>query len=79
MASSERLTWVDSLRLLAGLLMVRLHATADPSGQPWTEYMAAERIGPIVIRAILHIARMEPFIIISVFLRVLTLDRRPRR
>ncbi|NRB03625.1 MAG: acyltransferase [Rhodobacteraceae bacterium] len=78
MTSSTRLTWIDSLRLLAGLSMVGLHATSDPMGQPWPDYDVVDRIGPVVIRAFLYVARTELFIIISVFLLVLALDRRPR-
>ena len=78
MSSTQRMTWVDALRLIAGLSMVGLHATADPAGQPWPNYETTERIGPIVVRSILDMARTELFIIISVFLLVLALDRRPR-
>ncbi|MEM7440274.1 MAG: acyltransferase [Pseudomonadota bacterium] len=78
MSGSDRLTWVDALRLTAGLSMVGLHATADPSGQPWADYVVGERIGPVLLRAVLYVARTELFIIISVFLLLLALDRRPR-
>lgn len=78
MASQTRHTWIDALRLIAGLSMVGLHATADPNGQPWPDYSAADRIGPIVLRAILYVARTELFIIISIFLLLMALDRRPR-
>ena len=78
MSSVNRYAWIDALRLAAGLSMVGLHATADPNGQPWSDYAQAERIAPIVLRAFLYVARTELFIIISVFLLVMALDRRPR-
>lgn len=58
--------------------MVALHATADPSGQPWSDYDVSERVAPILLRAFLYMARTELFIIISIFLLMLALDRRPR-
>jgi len=58
--------------------MVGLHATADPNGQPWPEYDVADRVVPAIIRTTLYIARTELFIIISLFLLLLALDRRPR-
>lgn len=76
--TSERLIWLDCLRLMAGLSMVGLHCTADPSGLPWADYSESERIGPLLIRAILYTARTELFFLISIFLLLLSLDRRPR-
>lgn len=78
MPEDSRLTWIDALRLMAGLSMVGLHATADASGGPWAAYTVGERVGPIVIRSFLYIARTELFIIISLFLLLLALERRPR-
>ncbi|MEM9130205.1 MAG: acyltransferase [Pseudomonadota bacterium] len=78
MANTDRLTWVDALRLTAGLSMVALHATADPSGQPWSDYEMSQRVAPILLRAVFYVARTELFIIISVFLLMLALDKRPR-
>ena len=77
MAEKERLVWLDALRLAAGLSMVGLHSTADSSGLPWVDYSLAERTGPILLRAVLYTARTEPFLMISVFLLLMALDRRP--
>lgn len=76
--SAKRLIWLDSLRLIAGLSMVALHSTADPNGQAWPDYETAERIAPLILRAVVYIARTELFLIISVFLLIMALDRRPR-
>jgi len=70
--------WLDCLRLCAGLSMLGLHCTADPTGQPWVDYPPAERVAPLLLRAVLYSARTELFLIISVFLLMLALDRRPR-
>jgi len=77
MAEKERLVWLDALRLAAGLSMVGLHSTADSSGLPWVDYSLAERTGPILLRAVLYTARTELFLMISVFLLLMSLDRRP--
>ena len=78
MATTNRLAWIDALRLMAGLSMVGLHATADSSGQPWPNFEPSERIIPVLMRSVLYIARTELFIIISIFLLFLALDKRPR-
>lgn len=74
----ERLAWLDALRLIAGVSMVGLHATADPHGQPFPDWPIEDRIIPLVIRAVIYTARTELFLIISIFLLLMALDRRPR-
>ncbi|PYE85995.1 acyltransferase [Pseudoroseicyclus aestuarii] len=78
MAETERYVWLDALRLTAGVSMIGLHATADAAGQPFTDYAPSERIAPMLLRAVIYIARTELFIIIALFLLLMALDRRPR-
>lgn len=73
-----RFVWIDALRLMAGLSMLALHSASDPSGQPFPEATVAERAFPIIFRSFAYMARTELFIIISIFLLVLTVERRPR-
>jgi len=72
------LVWLDALRLTAGVSMVALHATADANGQPFPDWEVSNRIGPLILRTIIYTARTELFLIISIFLLLLALDRRPR-
>ncbi len=58
--------------------MLGLHTTADPNGLPWADYAAQDRIAPMFLRSVLYMARTELFIVISVFLLLSALDRRPR-
>jgi len=76
--ASERFVWIDALRLCAGLSMVILHATSDAAGQPFAQYDPSERIAPMLLRTLAYTARTELFLMISVFLLLLALDRRPR-
>lgn len=76
--SPKRMAWLDCLRLMAGVSMVGLHASSDPSGQPFPDYAAIDRIGPVLFRAVVYVARTELFLIISLFLLAMSLDRRPR-
>lgn len=81
MTSSQqpsRETWLDTLRLVAGVSMLGLHATADPGGQPFVDFTPEERVVPMLMRAIIYTARTELFIIIALFLLIAGLDRRPR-
>lgn len=73
-----RLEWIDALRLVAGLSMVGLHATADASGQPFVTALPEERIIPMMLRAVLYIARTELFLIISIFLLLMAQHRSGR-
>ncbi|MGB0799759.1 MAG: acyltransferase family protein, partial [Planktomarina sp.] len=76
--STDRMIWLDSLRLIAGVSMVGLHATSDANGQPFPDFAVAERWGPMIIRAVVYTARTELFLLISLFLLMLSLDHRPR-
>lgn len=78
MREHSRLIWLDALRLIAGVSMVGLHATADPTGQPFPDATPPERLIPLLIRVVVYTARTELFIIISLFLLLMALDRRPR-
>ncbi|WP_294222160.1 acyltransferase [uncultured Shimia sp.] len=73
-----RHTWIDALRLFAGVSMVGLHVTADAQGQPFPEADPAARLAPMVLRALLYTARTELFLMISIMLLLMTLSRRPR-
>lgn len=75
---TQRLVWLDALRLIAGVSMVGLHSTADSSGQPFVDWPVEERWGPLLIRTVIYTARTELFLIISIFLLLMALDRRPR-
>ncbi|MGR3469099.1 MAG: acyltransferase family protein [Shimia sp.] len=73
-----RLDWLDTLRVVAGLWMVGLHASSDDLGRPWVEFAVDDRWAPLIVRALLYTARTELFLILSLFLLMLTLDRRAR-
>ena len=76
--SEERFVWLDSLRLAAGVSMVGLHATSDSQGQPFALYDQADRIAPMILRAVIYTARTELFLIISLFLLLMALEKRPK-
>ena len=77
-SEKSRMIWLDCLRLIAGVSMVGLHASSDISGQPFPDFEASQRIGPVIFRAIVYTARTELFLIISIFLLTMSLDKRPR-
>lgn len=74
----DRMVWLDALRLVAGVSMLGLHATADAAGEPFAAFAPEDRIGPMLLRAVIYTARTELFIIIALFLLILGLERRPR-
>ena len=76
--NNDRMVWVDALRLIAGLSMVGLHATADATGGAFADAEPADRVVPMVLRAFIYTARTELFLMISVFLLLLALQQRPR-
>ena len=75
---SDRMVWLDALRLIAGISMVGLHGSTDANGQPFPDASPPERLGPLVFRMIIYTARTELFLIISIFLLLMALERRPR-
>ncbi len=75
---SDRMIWLDFLRLIAGISIIGLHASSDPNGLPFPEFDPSQRVVPVLFRAIFYIARSELFWIISLFLLCLSLDLRPR-
>lgn len=78
MSGDQRMIWLDCLRLMAGVSMLALHCTSDPMGQPWVQYPVEERYAPLLLRTIVYMARTELFIVISCFLLLFALERRPR-
>lgn len=75
---AKRLIWLDALRLTAGVSMVGLHASADANGLPFPDASVADRVPPLLFRAVIYTARTELFLIISIFLLLMALDQRPR-
>lgn len=71
------MTWLDALRVFAGVCIVALHAGTDGNGQPFPAFDPDERTFPVLFRTLAHIARSELFMIISLFLLCFRLDRRP--
>jgi surface polysaccharide O-acyltransferase-like enzyme len=47
-------------------------------GQPFAQYDQAERILPMLVRAIIYTARTELFLVISIFLLLMALEKRPK-
>lgn len=78
MASQMRMEWLDTLRLIAGVSIVGLHASSDFTGQPFPDYPEAQRVFPVLFRSVIYIARTELFLIISLFLLCFALENRPR-
>ncbi len=76
--ASVRHTWIDALRLTAGVSMVGLHATSDATGQPFPDAEFGQRLAPLLLRAVIYTARTELFLIISIFLLLMALENRPR-
>jgi surface polysaccharide O-acyltransferase-like enzyme len=76
--AEERFIWLDSLRLAAGVSMVGLHSSSDSMGEPFAAFAPAERVLPMLLRAVIYTARTELFLIISIFLLLMALDRHPK-
>ena len=75
---NSRMVWLDSLRLIAGISIVGLHASSDINGQPFPNFEETQRVIPVLFRAVVYMARTELFLMISLFLLCISLDRRPR-
>lgn len=58
--------------------MVGLHASTDIQGRPFPDFELMERIAPVLFRTVIYTARTELFLVISIFLLMMSLDHRPR-
>lgn len=76
--TAQRMVWLDALRLTAGVSMVGLHASADANGNPFPDASVGDRLIPLLFRAVIYTARTELFLVISIFLLLIALERRPR-
>ncbi len=76
--SNNRMAWLDTIRVFAGVAIIGVHSSADAMGGPFSKYAMDERIFPVLFRSLVYVARSELFIIISLFLLIMSLDRKPR-
>lgn len=77
-SQKARMVWLDALRVFAGLCIVAVHSSSDAAGQAFPNFEESERIIPVLFRSIVYIARTELFLIISLFLLMMSVDRKPR-
>ncbi|PYE84735.1 acyltransferase [Pseudoroseicyclus aestuarii] len=75
---SARLLWLDALRVLAGVSIICMHASAAPDGSPFSDATPAGRALPVLLQTLFYMARTELFLVISLFLLAMSLHRRPR-
>lgn len=76
--SNSRMAWLDTIRVFAGVAIIGVHSSADSMGGPFSKYAMDERIFPVLFRTLVYVARSELFIIISLFLLIMSLDRKPK-
>ena len=74
-----RLLWMNALKILSILGVIGIHVTADSSGLPYASYPASQRLAPSLARALSEIFNYPVFLIASLFLLALRLDRAPRQ
>lgn len=76
-ATGNRLTWIDANRFYAACGVVMIHCSTDTTGGPFSKYEMADRVGPAFLRALGTISSSEIFLLFSLFLIALKIDRRP--
>ena len=74
---SSRIPWLDALRLLAGVSIIVMHASIGPDGGIYPDAKPTERAVPVIIHGLAYLARTEIFILISLFLLMMSNDQRP--
>jgi surface polysaccharide O-acyltransferase-like enzyme len=72
----KRMIWFDACRVLAAIGVVLIHSSTDSAGQPFPSASLSERIFPAVMRGLSEISSSEIFIVFSLFLLAMKLDRR---
>jgi len=76
--TSGRMAWLDACRVFAALGVVLIHCTADRAGLPYGSAAPAERIAPMLLRAVAELSGSELFFLISLFLLARGVDQKDR-
>lgn len=71
-----RLVWFDANRTMAAICVVLIHCTTDFSGGVFPDATPAQRLVPVIGRAIAEFSGSEMFFTFSLFLLAYKLDRR---
>jgi len=75
-ADGGRLVWIDANRFYAACGVVMIHCSTDTAGGPFSNYEVAERFGPALLRSVATISSSELFLLFSLFLIALKIDKR---
>lgn len=76
-AVGSRLVWIDANRFYAACGVVMIHCSTDTAGGPFSKYEIADRLGPAFLRSLATISSSELFLLFSLFLIALKVDKRP--
>lgn len=75
---STRMNWLDVARLSAAFSIIGIHSTTDNLGKAFAENETHERIFPVIMRTVADLASTEFFILVTLFLLALQLEKRPK-
>jgi surface polysaccharide O-acyltransferase-like enzyme len=73
--SAGRLGWLDAARVLAALLVIMIHCSADPAGNAFNNFPKEERIIPVMMRMVGEVSGAELFLVFSLFILAMRVDR----
>lgn len=75
-SGGSRLIWLDANRFYAACGVIMIHSSTDTNGGPYTGYPVVEQIGPALLRSIATISSSEIFLLFSLFLLAMKIERR---
>lgn len=67
-APSDRALWLDVLKVCSILGVIGIHVTADSAGMPYSSFPEAERVTPMMGRAVASLFNYPIFFVVSFFL-----------
>ena len=73
----SRLAWLDTLRVMAGVSILMMHAASGPDGQPFPGIEPDGRTLTVILNTVFYTARTELFMCISLFVLLRSQDRKP--
>lgn len=75
-AMKVRMHWLDGARLAAAFCIIGIHSSSDQFGQAFSAALPGERVFPVMLRTVSEMASTEYFILVSLFLLAVRMDRK---
>ena len=70
-----RMHWLDGARLAAAFCIIGIHSSSDRVGQAFADALPGDRVFAVMLRTVSEMASTEYFILVSLFLLAVRMNR----